>query len=211
MCFFSRLTLTTAELKKRFKAELDSSEKYLPTEEYNGFLYPKTPVITNQNPDKIQMYNWGLMPSWAKDPDFRKNTLNARIESIHEKPSFKPYQKNRCLILVDGFYEWQWLDGLGKKKQKYLITLENKEAFAFAGLWNEWTDVSTGEITGTYTIITRQANELMSVIHNSKQRMPFILTPENESIWLSGEKTDFEDVSLIASPLGFRGVQSSLF
>jgi len=202
MCFISRLTLSAAELKKRFQAELVSDENFTPSEEINGFLYPKTPVIANNDTTHIQMYHWGLLPTWAKDDSFRKNTLNARVESIHEKPSFKPYLQNRCLILADGFYEWQWLDSQGKKKQKYLITVEDEVAFAFAGLWNVWKNPASGEILNTYTIITRPANALMTEIHNSKQRMPFILSRNNEMDWLGGKEVEYEELSLTAMALG---------
>jgi len=202
MCFMSRLTLSAAELKKRFQAELDPKEKYIPSEEINGFSYPKTPVIANNDPSKIQLFNWGLLPSWAKDDSFRKNTLNARVESIHEKPSFKPYLQNRCLILADGFYEWQWLDPQGKKKQKYLITVEDEEAFAFAGLWNKWINPQSGLILNTYTIITKPANALMAEIHNSKQRMPFILHKNDENNWIVGKEVEYADVPLVAKALG---------
>lgn len=202
MCFISRLTLSAAELKKRFQAELVPDEHFIPSEEINGFLYPKTPVIANNDPTHIQMYHWGLLPTWAKDDSFRKNTLNARVESIHEKPSFKPYLQNRCLILADGFYEWQWLDSQGKKKQKYLITVEDEEAFAFAGLWNVWKSPATGESLHTYTIITRPANALMAEIHNSKQRMPFILSRNKERDWLIGKDLEYNDIALTAKALG---------
>ena len=137
----------------RFNAKFDNIEEYRPSV-YNGFQHPKTPIITNQKTDTIQLYNWGLIPFWAKDDGIKKNTLNARMETIHEKPSFRNVVKNRCLILADGFYEWQWLDEKGKKKQKYELTLPENQAFAFAGLWSEWVDKSTGEIRYTYTILT---------------------------------------------------------
>ena len=94
--------------------------------------------------------------------------------------------KNRCLIIADGFYEWQWLDKKGKEKQKYLITLPGEQLFAFAGLWSRWVNLETGEIVKSYTIITTEADQLMSEIHNSKKRMPVILTRENENEWMNG-------------------------
>ena len=116
----------------------------------------------------------------AKDTNIRKSTLNARLETIDQKPSFKPSLSKRCLVLADGFFERKWLDPKGKSKQKYLLTLPGEEAFAFAGLWNAWTNKSTEEVLNTYTIITTAANELMSEIHNTKKRMPVILNPETE-------------------------------
>jgi putative SOS response-associated peptidase YedK len=90
-------------------------------------------------------------------------------------------------VLADGFYEWHWLDEKGNKKQKYLITLPDEAPFAFAGLYSEWVDKSTGEIFHTYTVVSTAADAFMSEVHNSKKRMPVILTPENEYDWLSGE------------------------
>lgn len=204
MCFFSRLTLSVSELKSRFGADPDPEENFEPVEEYNGFTFPKTPVIANEKPGLIQLFNWGLMPSWSKDDTFRKNTLNARFETLGEKPSFKPYLQNRCLVLANGFYEWQWLDPQGKKKQKYLITLENNEAFAFAGIWNKWANRDTGEMFNTYSIITVPSTGLMSEIHNSKLRMPFILKTENEKKWLEGKDVMFEEINLSAEKLDIR-------
>jgi putative SOS response-associated peptidase YedK len=186
MCFHSKQSLSAKKIEKRFKAKFENIDEFEPSI-YNGFQFPKTPIITNEHPGKIQMYNWGLIPFWAKDDSIRKYTLNARIETLHEKPSFRNVVKNRCLILADAFYEWQWLDDKGKKKQKYELILPDNEPFAFAGLWSEWVDKSTGELVNSYTILTTEANELMSRIHNSKKRMPIILSSENEREWLLGE------------------------
>lgn len=194
MCYHSKQTSEAQSLEKRFKAKFDNNE-YTVQQHYNGFTFPKTPVITTENSDLIQLYSWGLMPSWSKDQKFRVNTLNARIETLTEKPSFKSYLNNRCLILVDGFYEWKWLDDKGKAKQQYEITLQDNSPFAFAGIYSTWTDKTTGEILNTYSIITTEANELMTEIHNTKKRMPVILTPDNEKLWL-----DDNDIMQFATP-----------
>lgn len=198
MCFHSKLSKKAQALQNRFKAKFENVDILLP-EIYNAFQYPKTPIITNREADKIQLFNWGLIPAWAKDDTIKKMTLNARIETIAEKPAFKGSIKNRCLILADGFYEWQWLDPKGKNKQKYLITLPDDDAFAFAGLWSEWIDKSTGELLKTYTILTTEANGLMSKIHNSKKRMPVIVSKENEKKWLEGDKINSFDIELLAT------------
>lgn len=199
MCFHSKQSKSAQELENRFRAKF-SHQGYSP-QAYNGFQHPKTPVITNENLHEIQFAQWGLLPYWAKDNSIQKHTLNARIETIAEKPSFKEFVNNRCLILVDGFYEWKWLDSKGKNKQKYLLKLENEEPFAFAGLWSKWTNTSTGEALNTYTILTTEANELMSQIHNSKKRMPIILAPENEANWLNGEAPILQNDALLASAI----------
>ena len=187
MCFYSKQSKSALELQNRFNATFENENQYSPSI-YNGFQFPKTPIIANADKSKIQLFHWGLIPHWAKDNSIRKNTLNARIETIKEKPAFKASVTNRCLVLVDGFYEWQWLDEKGKNKKKYLITLPDNEAFAFAGLWSEWMDKTTGEIVKTYTILTTEANELMSIIHNTEKRMPVILTKNNEIDWLTGQE-----------------------
>jgi len=198
MCYHTKQTKSAQELQHRFNAKFDNIEEYRPSV-YNGFQHPKTPIITNQKTDTIQLYNWGLIPFWAKDDGIKKNTLNARMETIHEKPSFRNVVKNRCLILADGFYEWQWLDEKGKKKQKYELTLLENQAFAFAGLWSEWVDKSTGEIRYTYTILTTEANELMAKIHNTKKRMPVIVATDTEQNWLQGDDLILGNNNLIAT------------
>ena len=198
MCYHTKQTKSAQELQHRFNAKFDNIEEYRPSV-YNGFQHPKTPIITNQKTDTIQLYNWGLIPFWAKDDGIKKNTLNARMETNQEKPSFRNVVKNRCLILADGFYEWQWLDEKGKKKQKYELTLPENQAFAFAGLWSEWVDKSTGEIRYTYTILTTEANELMAKIHNTKKRMPVIVATDTEQNWLQGDDLILGNNNLIAT------------
>lgn len=204
MCFYTRLDKTKENIKRRFKADFEPTPWFQQQETINGFTFPKTPVIANNKPGQIQPFTWGLIPFWSKDNKIRQYTLNAKIETLTEKPSFRNAINNRCLIIADGFYEWKWLDPKGKKKQKYLITLPDSKLFAFGGLWSKWTDKSTGEIMHTYTIVTTEANELMSQIHNSKKRMPVILTPENEPDWISAKPVnDFKkiEVELVAKPL----------
>ena len=200
MCFHSKQSKSAQELKVRFKANFPQEEAYK-AGVYNGFQHPQTPVITQENPSSIELFSWGLLPAWAKDETFRKNTLNARIETIQEKPSFRNVTHNHCLVLVDGFYEWQWLDAQGKYKQKYLLHLPNNEAFALAGLWSNWADKNTGEIRHTYTILTTEATGLMREIHNSTLRMPIIINEHSEQDWLAGKvyQTGYEN--LIASPI----------
>ena len=179
MCFHSQQSQSAQSLEHRFNAKFENSSLFKPGI-YNGFQFPKTPVITHKDPHTIQLFQWGLIPFWAKDDSIKKNTLNARIETIAQKPAFRNSVNNKCLILADGFFEWQWLDEKGKRKQKYLLTIPQSEPssrgrvlspttnihepFAFAGLWSEWVDKSTGELLHTYTILTTEANELMSKI-----------------------------------------------
>jgi putative SOS response-associated peptidase YedK len=191
MCFTIKQSKEPKELEQRFKAKNKFNLNII-SDNINGFIFPQTSVISNQNPNEIQLFHWGLLPSFTQDMGFIKNTLNAKIETLEEKPSFKNSIQNRCLIIADGFYEWQWLDKAGKKKQKYLIELPNQDLFCFAGIYNQWVNKLTGETLNTFAMLTTEANPLMAEIHNSKKRMPVILTPQNESLWLAGiNKNDF--------------------
>ena len=155
---------------------------------YNGFSHPTINVVTQETPKDLQHFMWGLIPSWAKDDDIKKYTLNARYETIKTKPSFK--NAKRCLIFADGFYEWKWLDKQGKKKQKYLIELPNSELFSFAGLYDQWIDKITGEILNSCSIVTTEAKGVMREIHNSKMRMPMIIENNLMEDWLKNKDTN---------------------
>ena len=130
---------------------------------------------------QFQLLRWGLIPSWAKDPAIGNRLINARAETVAEKPSFRAaFKRRRCLILADGFYEWQ-RQANRKMKQPYYFFLEQHQPFAFAGLWEHWTDPNSGGELQTCTILTTDSNELMQPIHN---RMPVILAPEHYETWL---------------------------
>ena len=116
MCFFTQQSKDATTVEKRFNAEVVNKQLFTPKQRIIGFEFPNTPVITNKNPEIITHYHWGLIPHWAKDDTIKKYTLNAKIETLTEKPSFRNVVNNRCLIITDGFYEWQWLDPKGKKK-----------------------------------------------------------------------------------------------
>jgi putative SOS response-associated peptidase YedK len=111
--------------------------------------------------------------------------LNAKIETVFEKPSFRDVLQNRCLIIATAFYEWRWNDEKGKTKQKFQINAET-EIFAFAGLYSNWTNPENGDILKTYTMLTTEANATMQYIHNHKKRMPIILKQDDEQNWLNG-------------------------
>ena len=204
MCYQTRLIKKKEAIQNRFQVDIDDLMSIEDFELIKAFDFPKTPIITNTEPNKLQLFQWGLVPEWAQDTTIKKFTLNARIETLDEKPSFKDVIHNRCLILADGFYEWQWLTKSGSKKQKYLITLPNEELFAFAGIYSEWKSFD-GSSLYSYSMITTQANELMHEIHNTKHRMPIILKKEDEHSWLEGcDYTNFKlpySTNLIATAL----------
>lgn len=193
MCFYMAQNQPKDAVEKRFKAKVDFPEHFLESEYIVGFEYLNVPVITNDKPKIIDTtYNWGLIPSWSKDVDIRKNTLNARIETINEKPSFRNITENRCLVIASSFFEWRWLDEKGKQKEKYQIHNCDSESFAFAGLYSSWTNPNTNEIYNSFSIVTTEANQSMKYIHNHKGRMPIMLNIGDESAWLDiDNKVDY--------------------
>jgi putative SOS response-associated peptidase YedK len=181
MCFHTKQSKQAQAIETRFNAKFEKGSLFNPTKHFNGFSFPKTPVITNENPEIIQMIQWGLLPHWANQDFDKTNTLNARIETINEKKSFQSIAENRCIILVDGFYEWQQV---GNKKLKYEIGIDDN-LFAFAGLFDNNNGLKT------YTIITTEAKGVMVDIHNTKLRMPVVLSNDNDfKSWLSMEKIE---------------------
>ncbi|WP_373060192.1 SOS response-associated peptidase [Zunongwangia sp. H14] len=188
MCYRTKLNSKLSTLEKLLDARFIEPDAYKPMKEINAFTYIKTPVITDENTGEINMFHWGLIPFWAKDDKIKKMTLNAKIETVEEKPAFRNSAKNRCLIIADGYYEWQWLDPKGKEKQKSLLEPEDQEVFAFAGIYSTWKNPETDDLVNSYSIITTEANELMSEIHNNKKRMPVVLKKEDHSLWLSGKE-----------------------
>jgi putative SOS response-associated peptidase YedK len=195
MCYHTHLSASLAELEKQFNSKFHQHPTYIPGR-FNGFTFPITPVITTQDPHVLQLFEWGLLPHWSKERSYAKNTLNAKLETLQEKPSFSGILNQRCLIPASGFYEWQWLDEVGKKKQEFYIHLPNEQLFAFAGLWSNWLDKTTGELKHTYTIITTAANPIMATIHNTKKRMPLILLPRDGKSWLESGKLHTANDSL---------------
>jgi len=184
-----------------WKAELE--EKLLPYMEHtyyhvSGYMHPKLLIYTNDKPCIPTLSIWGLVPHWIKNNDQRlkywNNTLNARGETIFEKPSFRESAKNkRCILYVDGFYEHHHFKG---KTYPFFISGIDKMPLAIAGLWCEWVDKETGEILNTFTIVTTKGNALLSKIHNNPKliepRMPVILTEETEGLWLEPINSEYQ-------------------
>ena len=176
MC--GRYTLTTdiSDLQIRFSFHGHDLE-YRPR--YNIAPTQRVLTVTNEEETQAQFMKWGLIPSWAKDPSIGSRMINARGETIAEKPSFRTaLRKRRCLVLADGFYEWKKAEG---QKVPMRITLKEEEPFAFAGLWEAWKSPED-EWVRSCTIITTAPNTLMEPIHN---RMPVILPQEAEETWLN--------------------------
>lgn len=113
--------------------------QFKPSKFLNGFSHPQLPIIMDETRDILSTATWGLIPFWAKDRSIQKQTLNAKIETIKEKPSFKNSFNKRCLVLVKGFYEWKWLDDKGKQKHKHSLTVKDQEIFSLGGIYSNWT------------------------------------------------------------------------
>ncbi len=132
---------------------------------------------------------WGLIPFWAEDPSIGSRLINARAESVAEKPAFRQaFGKRRCLIVADGFFEWKTN---GKRKQPYYITAANRQPFCFAGLWESWTDKQDGRAVESCTIITTEASPGLRSLHD---RMPSVVPPERFRFWLD---PDFKSVEAL--------------
>jgi putative SOS response-associated peptidase YedK len=186
MCYTIKIDLTREELEKRFGARFSDPDQYKPGAKINAFSLPQLPVICNDNTEEIKLYYWGLIPYWTKDAEnaaeIRIKTFNARAETLAEKASFRHVlNRKRCLVLTNGFYEWQTI---GKNKIPYFIGLDQQPAFALAGLFDQWTNRDSGEVVNTFTVITTTANPMMEEIHNIKKRMPVILSKDDEPRWL---------------------------
>jgi putative SOS response-associated peptidase YedK len=151
-------------------------------------------VILNDGITKAAMLRWGLIPSWSKDEKIANRLINARAESLNEKPMFKTlFQKRRCLIPVDGFYEWKKAE---RFKQPMRILMKDNSPFALAGLWDRWI-APDGDTVDSFTIITTDANDLIKPIHN---RMPVILAPEDYLIWLDPDISDTKILNRVLKP-----------
>ena len=193
MCGRFTLTVDPDQLREAFPW-LNTPEGLSPR--YN--IAPSQPVavVPNDGRNQLDFYVWGLIPSWAKDPAIGNRMINARAETLIEKPSFRnAFRRRRCLIPADGFYEWKQEPGRKTKIPTY-IRLKSGKPFAFAGLWERW-DSPDGSTVFSCTIITTQPNELMQEIHN---RMPVILPEAAYPLWLSPGEADAGALQAVLQP-----------
>lgn len=162
----------------------------LPIHHASGFSHPELLIYTDDSPEFPTIATWGLIPHWVKDAEQQKKfwntTLNAKGETIFEKPSFRQSAKNnRCIIYIDGFYEHHHFNN---KTYPFFIQRKNNEPLALAGLWSEWTNPETNGRITSFSIVTTSGNSLMKKIHNNPKikgpRMPLILPEELEDEWL---------------------------
>jgi putative SOS response-associated peptidase YedK len=212
MCYYSSITVGFKIIETRFGVRFIQNESFQPVYSASAFGFPTLPVITNEEPNQVSLLNWGLIPAWVKDAKtalhLRLHTLNARGETVFNKPAFRYcVVTRRCLVLVDGFYEWRHIGGT---KYPYRIRLKDNEPFALAGIWDKWTDPDTGTEAKTFSVITTEANSLMAQIHNTRKRMPVILPREDEKQWIDGNLSmtkvrsmlkPYDEMEMIAYPV----------
>ncbi|NLG74136.1 MAG: SOS response-associated peptidase [Chloroflexi bacterium] len=193
MCGRYTLTLDSTQIQKTFPW-LTVPEGVEPR--YNIAPTQPVAVVPNDGRNRLDFFTWGLIPSWAKDPSIGNRLINARAETLTEKPSFRSaFRRRRCLVLADGFYEWRQIPGQKGKVPMY-IQMKDRELFAFAGLWEHW-NAPDGSHILSCTIITTSPNPLMEEIHN---RMPVILPKEGYSLWLSPDEEDPQMLSELLRP-----------
>lgn len=167
-------------------------------------IAPSQPVavVPNDGRNQLDYFVWGLIPSWAKDPSIGNRMINARAETLLEKPSFRSaFRRRRCLVLADGFYEWK--QGERGKTPMY-IRLASGKPFAFAGLWESW-NAPDGSNVLSCTIITTQPNDLMATIHN---RMPVILPEQAYPTWLETGEGDVQRLTELLVPYSEQEMQA---
>ena len=156
---------------------------------------PVAAVLGGAEPPHVEFVRWGLVPSWAKDPSVGNRMINARAETLHERPAFKRLvASRRCLVPADGFYEWKTV---GKTKTPYYVRLRSGRPFALAGLWDQWVDPDTGSPLKTCTIITAEPNELVAALHT---RMAVIVRPDDYRRWLRSDPLSPDDLATMLTP-----------
>ena len=199
MCY--NITILNPEYYKHYESIIsnDEMENIEPVYYRNAFSLPTHPVIPNTIPYRIQEFTWGLIPFWVKTSvdaeKIRVKTMNARADTIFEKPSYRfAIMKRRCLIPADGFYEWRYYKG---KNYPYYIHMRDHEVFSLAGIWESWINPENKEQVFTFSIITCEANQLLEKIHNKKKRMPVILPQNKEKKYLQEDVTMTEIQDLL--------------
>ncbi|SCA63373.1 Putative SOS response-associated peptidase yoqW [Chlamydiales bacterium SCGC AG-110-P3] len=188
MCGRFTLTCSLNTLVTRF-AVAQAAHEYQPR--YNVAPTQVMPVVIMDGGHRsLVAMQWGLVPSWAKDPGIGTRMINARVETVADKPAYRaPFRRRRCLVPADGFYEWKKFEG-SKRKQPYRFVIGDGGPFAFAGLYELW-EGDNGSFLLTFSILTTQATGVVTPVH---QRMPVILSPEVEAQWIDPNLQDHKAV-----------------
>lgn len=199
MCFSVKTSQKAQNLAKKYGVHTEGVEEAIAEVErqLNAFDHPQMAVVRK---GFLSPMRWGLIPHWIADHqhalEIRNKTLNARSESVFEKPSFRdPIRHHRCLVPVSAFYEWQHV---GKEKIKYRIEPTDGDVFSLAGVWEAWVSPQQGIEVLTFSVLTCAANPLMAAIHNTQQRMPVILDMTNKDEWFALETPEWRIRELMA-------------
>jgi putative SOS response-associated peptidase YedK len=186
MC--GRFSLQTSESKIRKTFNLQVGEQLALSPRYNIAPSQDIPIIRNTTDGhELTLAQWGLIPHWSKEPKTKYSTINARVETVAEKPTYRtPFKNQRCLIPADGFYEWKLLNG---HKIPHYIHMRTGGVFAFAGIWDRWE--GEGKFLDSCSIIVMPANEVMKPIH---ERMPAIIAPAHYDLWLDQRITEKDEI-----------------
>ncbi|MDQ3711365.1 MAG: SOS response-associated peptidase [Acidobacteriota bacterium] len=195
MCGRFTQTAKPKEIEKEFAVKIAPDVLFKPR--YNIAPTQIIPAVLESDGERIiEGLRWGLIPSWAKDESIGNKLINARAETLAEKPSFKnAFRSHRCIIPASGFYEWQ--KTAKGAKQPFYFHLKDKGVFGFAGLYEQWLDRETGEQIETCTIITTEANKVLEPIHD---RTPVILKPESYEQWLDAKEKDINKLQKLLAP-----------
>ncbi|UPK46492.1 SOS response-associated peptidase [Paenibacillus pabuli] len=193
MCGRFTITDSIEDIIERYMAAMANGFEYKPN--YNAAPKQYIPaIIASKEGNRLGSLRWGLVPSWATDDKIGNKMINARAETLSEKPAFKALiRSKRCIIPTNGFYEWK-KEGLTKRPMR--ILMKDEHLFSLAGLYDTWLDPEGNKIS-TCTIITTEPNELMIDIHN---RMPVILRPEDEAEWLERDNSDVQSLLGMLKP-----------
>jgi putative SOS response-associated peptidase YedK len=198
MCGRSSLTINEQELEERFGSTFysDELERYNPLPNFNIAPTHYLPVIPMDEPEHFRIMRWGLVPFWAKDDKIGSKMINARIETVMEKPAFrKSLEQRRCLVPLDGYYEWM---KSGKQKIPFRITRPDEKVFAVAGMYEKWKQPD-GQYLWTFTLITQPAGPSIDHIHD---RMPAILGKDQEQTWIDPTLSPAQALELLHPPGG---------
>ncbi len=194
MCGRYTLRLDLAALQEAFP-QFSFPQEIEPR--YNVAPTQDVPVVPNDGEQQVKLFHWGLIPFWAKDPGIGNRMINARSETAAEKPSFRAaFRRRRCLVLADGFFEWQKVPG-SKSKVPMYVRMVSGEPFAFAGLWEVWRPEEGADPTFSCTILTTEPNELIAPIHN---RMPVIMPRRAYDLWLEPSELDAPTLQGLLKP-----------
>ena len=184
-------------LLERFRAEPSGVEDHRPSWNVAPASDILVVVAGKDGARQLRELRWGLVPRWAKDPKSGNRMINMRAETVREKPTWqRTLAQKRCIIPIDGFYEWQD-QGKGRRKQPFYIAARDEQPLALAGLWATWRDPDSDDELWSCTILTTTANKLMRSVHH---RMPVILLPESWDAWLDPDNRDVEQLAALLEP-----------